>query len=218
MKLYGIPPTRALRPIWLLNELGLDCDIIPVDLPAGEHRRPEFLAINPLGKVPVLVDGDFRIAESAAISLYLAERYGGGRFIPTDVHARAQMHQWLCFLVTDIEQPLWRMALHTFVYPQAEQRPDEVPLAERDCRAMLKPLDAHMTGREWFVGSAPTVADFIAAFTLDWAEEQGLLDSSPALQAFVGRMYARPTAPPRIAEGMAALRAGTPPVRLRHAA
>ncbi|QYU68138.1 glutathione S-transferase [Leptolyngbya sp. 15MV] len=115
MKLYGLPPTRALRPIWLLNELELDCEIVPVDLPAGEHLRPEFLAINPLGKIPVLEDGDFRIAESAAISLYLAERYGGGRFIPADLEGRLRMQGWILFLVTEIEQPLWRMALHTFI-------------------------------------------------------------------------------------------------------
>ena len=77
MKLYGIPPTRAVRPLWLLNELDLECEIIPVDIPNGEHRKPPFLAINPLGKVPVLVDGDLVVAESAAISMYLAERYGG---------------------------------------------------------------------------------------------------------------------------------------------
>jgi glutathione S-transferase len=218
MKLYGVPPTRALRPIWLLNELCLDCDILPIDLPAGEHRHSDFLAINPMGKVPVLVDGDFRITESAAISLYLAERYGGGQFISGDLHARSRMVEWMFFLVTEIEQPLWRIALHSVIDPEAERRANELPLAERDCRAMLVPLDAHMTGREWFVGIGPSVADFIAAFTLDWADEQGFLDTASALKAFVERMYARERAPLRIAEAFAALQAGGSPRRLRRAA
>ena len=76
MKLYGVPPTRALRPLWLLNELSLDHEAIPVNIPQGEHLQPEFLA-NPFRKVPVPVDGAVVVAESAAISLYLAERYGG---------------------------------------------------------------------------------------------------------------------------------------------
>ena len=215
MKLYGIPPTRATRPIWLLNELGLDCEIVPVDLPEGEHFGDAFLAINRFGKVPALVDGDVRIAESAAISLYLAERYGNGRFIPSDARERAEMMQWIFFLVTEIEQPLWREALHTAIYPEQERRPEEIALARRDCRRMLVPLEAHMTRRTWFVGSEPTVADFIAASTLDWAREAGLLDASPAAAAFVERMYARDTAPPTIEEGFATLYAGGIPDRYR---
>ena len=218
MKLYGIPPTRALRPIWLLNELGLDCEIVPVDIPAGEHRGAEFRAINRFGKVPVLVDGDLRVAESAAISLYLAERYGGERFIPGDIAQRALMYQWIFFLVTEIEQPLWRIALHSVIYPEAERRPEEIALARRDCREMLERLDERMTGRDWFVGSQPSVADFIAAFTLDWADEAGLLDRSPALKAFVERMYARDKAPPVIREAFEALHAGRLPGRFRRAA
>lgn len=168
--------------------------------------------------MPVLVDGDVTIAELAAISLYLAERYGGGKFIPGDLQARARMYAWMFFLVTEIEQPLWRMALHADLYPEAERHAGELSLAARDCRAMLAQLDTHMTGRQWLVGTEPSVADFIAAFTLDWADEQGLLDTSPALRVFVERIYARERAPPRIAEAFAALRAGALPGRLRRAA
>ncbi len=208
MKLYGIPPTRAVRPIWMLNELDLECEIISVDVSSGEHRQPHFLAINPFGKIPALVDGDLTIAESVAIMMYLAERYGAGRFIPQDVQLRAQMHQWMYFLVAEIEQPLWRSALHTVIYPEAERQPAELPLAQRDCRRMLAPLERHMAQREFLAGESVSVADFSAAYTLDWAQESGWLDQSPNLSKFVARMYARPAAPPTIAEGFAALRAG----------
>src|SRR5687768_17811500 len=66
MKLYGFGPTRSLRALWGLKELGAEFEFIPVNLQAGEHQRPEFLALNPAGKVPVLVDGDFVLTESAA--------------------------------------------------------------------------------------------------------------------------------------------------------
>jgi glutathione S-transferase len=218
MKLYGIPPTRAVRPLWLLNELDLACEIIDVDILGGEHLAPAFLSINPFGKVPVLVDGGLVLAESAAIAVYLAERYGRGRFIPGDVADRARMHQWIFFLVTEIEQPLWRIALHAFIYPEHERVPDEIPLARRDCRRMLAPLERHMEGRAFLVGASPTVADFIAAFTLDWASNEGMLDDHPHLSRFVERMYARPAAPPTIEEGFAALRAGRSPDRFRFGA
>jgi glutathione S-transferase len=218
MKLYGTPPTRALRPLWLLNELGLDYETVPVNIRGGEHLQPEFLAINPFGKVPVLVDGDVVVAESAAISLYLAERYGGGRFVPEAIEDRAKMYQWVMFLVTEIEQPLWRIALHTVIYPEAERRPDELPLAERDCRRMLVPLERHLADREFLVGADPSVADFIGAYTLDWADEAGFLDQSPNLKRFVQRMYERQAAPPTIREGFAALKRGTFAPLRRHAA
>jgi glutathione S-transferase len=218
VKLYGIPPTRALRPLWLLNELGLDYEMIVVNLPQGEQLKPEFLAINPFGKVPVLVDGDVTVAESVAISLYLAERYGGGRFIPASTADRAAMYQWIMFLATEIEQPLWRRTLHTGIYPERDRRPEECILAECECRRMLAPLERHMTDRVYFVGTEPSVADFIAAYTLDWADHVGFLDQSPNLKRFVLSMYERKAAPPTVGEGFAALRGGALPPSRRHAA
>jgi glutathione S-transferase len=199
MKLYGTPPTRVLRAQWLVNELGLDCEMIPVDLAKGEHRSPAFLALNPAGKVPVLVDGDLVVTESAAIALYLAEKRPEAGLIPTDLATRAAMYRWIFFLVTEIEQPLWRIALHSFVYPEAMRVADDIPLAMRDCTAMLAVLDSHMTGRTTVVGDRLTVADFVAAYTLDWASEAGLLGDAPALRAYLKAMYGRPTAPITIA-------------------
>jgi glutathione S-transferase len=212
MKLYGTPPTRATRPIWLLNELEIDCEIVALDIPAGEHQGEAFLAINPFGKAPALIDGDLAMAESVAIMMYLAEAHGGERFLPTDPAERALMHQWNLFLVTEIEQPLWRMGLHTVIYPEAERIAADVPLARRDCLRMLAPLEAHLEGREHMVGLGLTVADFNAAYTLDWADEDGgLLETFPNCRRFVERMYARPKAPPRIAEAFVRLHSGEVP-------
>ena len=211
IKLYGTPPTRALRGIWLLNELGLDHEIIPIDLSAGEQMTPEFLALNPAAKLPVLVDGDMVVCESAAIQLYLADKYGdrfpGGGLIPATADDRARMYQWLFFLMTEIEAPLWRIALHSFIYDAAEQSEAEVALAKRDAARMVAVLEQHMRGRDYLVGEQLTVADFNAAFTLDWAREEALLADAPALSAFLDRMYARPNAPTTIAAAFAELAA-----------
>jgi glutathione S-transferase len=207
MKLYGIPPTRALRPIWLINELGIDCEIIPVDLPAGEHLEPAFLSINPAGKVPVLVDDEVVVTESVAIQYYLAEKYPEKAFIPTKLADRAEMHRWNFFLATDVEQPLWRIALNTVVYPEADRVPADIPNATWDCKRVIAVLEKHMQGREWIAGNRISVADFNAAYTLDWANEEDMLGEAPRLREYLKAMYARPTAPMTIAQGFAALKA-----------
>ncbi|WP_447929212.1 glutathione S-transferase family protein [Sphingopyxis fribergensis] len=211
IKLYGTPPTRALRAMWLLNELDLAHEIIAVDIGAGENRAPEFLALNPAAKLPVLVDGDLVISESAAIQLYLADKYGdrfpGGGLIPDTAEDRARMHHWLFFLMTEIEAPLWRIALHSFLYAEDEKSAAEIALAKRDGRRMVAVLEQHMQGRDFIVGDRVTVADFNAAFTLDWANEETLLDDAPALRAYLEAMYARAKAPVTIAAAMAELEA-----------
>ena len=214
LTLYGVPPTRAVRPIWLLNELGLDCEIVSI-FPFDEDRTRAVKAINPVGLVPYLVDGDITVSESVAIMLHLAEAHGGGRFVPSDAAGRAAMNQWNFFLVTEIEQPLWRASLHKVIYPEEERSQSEVALAYRDCRRFLKPLEAHLNGREFLVGNEPTVADINAAYTLDWADSEDQLEAAPNCRTFVQRMYARPAAPVRLAEGFAYLDAGNTAPRYR---
>jgi glutathione S-transferase len=84
MRLYEFAPTRSIRARWVLQELGLDFESVTVNIRAGEHRRPDFLKINPAGRVPVLVDDDLVLTESIAIVLYLAEKYAHKVLLPTD--------------------------------------------------------------------------------------------------------------------------------------
>ncbi|PMR72070.1 glutathione S-transferase family protein [Billgrantia endophytica] len=205
LTLYGTPPTRTLRVIWMLNELDLEYEQVPVALMQGEHLQPDFLALNAAAKVPVLVDGNQVITESAAIQLYLAEKYPQAGFIPSAVEERAQMYRWIFFLMTEIEPPLWRIARHTFLYPDEKRLPQDVDLARQECREMLAVLERHMQEREYVVGDRLSVADFNAAYTLDWANEENLLDAAPQLTEYLKAMYARPTAPPTIAEAFAAM-------------
>ncbi|KYG06048.1 glutathione S-transferase [Sorangium cellulosum] len=207
MKLYEFAPTRSIRVRWTLQELGVDFEAIEVNLAAGEHHRPEFRKINPAGKVPALVDGDFVVTESVAIALYLAEKYPQKRLLPTDLRQRAEVDRWLLFTVTELEQPLQRIVSHTSIYPEALRLPAEVDLAGREFKKMAAVLEGHMQGRQFVVGDGVTVADFVLAYTLDWGNEVKLLGDCPNLISYMERMYARPNAAPRIAQAVASLAA-----------
>jgi glutathione S-transferase len=208
VRLYEFGPTRALRVRWTLQELGVEFETVSVNMLAGEHRRPEFLKLNPAAKLPVLVDDAQVLTESAAIVLYLAEKYPEGKLLPTSLTERAQAYRWLLFTVTELEQPLWRMARHEFLYPEEKRSPQDIQLARDDFRPMAEVLDRHMQGRTYVVGNAVTVTDFVLAYTLDWANEVGLLNDFPDLQRYMENMYRRPRAAMRIAAASAATGTG----------
>jgi glutathione S-transferase len=203
MKLFEFPPTRSIRVRWTLQELGVEFESVTVNMLKGEHHLPEFLKINPAGKLPVLVDGELVLTESVAIVLYLAEKYPDKGLIPTGLRQRAELYRWLLFAATELEQPLWRIARQTSLYPEERRLPADVALAREDFAPMARVLEEHMNRRRFVVGDSVTVGDFVLAYTLDWANEAGLLEGFPNLQAYVARMYARPHAPLRIAQAFA---------------
>jgi glutathione S-transferase len=200
MRLYEFAPTRSIRVRWTLQELGVEFEAVSVDLTRGEHRSPEFLKLNPAGKLPVLVDGERVLTESVAIVLYLAEKHPEKGLLPTDPWERAQLHRWLFFTVTELEQPLWRITRHTQIYPEAERLPGDIAIARREFREMAAVLEAHLRGRRFVVGERVSVGDFVLAYTLDWGSIVGLLDDSPVLRDYMERMYQRPKAALRIEE------------------
>src|SRR5690606_25234494 len=100
------------------QELDAQFEFVPVNLAAGENRITDFLRLNPAGRLPVLVDGDLVLTESAAIVMYLAEKYAAKGLMPADLKQRALAYRWSMFAMTELEQPLWRIARHTFVYPE----------------------------------------------------------------------------------------------------
>jgi glutathione S-transferase len=205
MKLYGFAATRSIRALWALNELGAEFEFVPVNILAEEHRHPEFLRINPAGKVPVLVDGDMVLTESAAIVIYLAEKYPDGGLLPADREQLAQAYRWVMFAMTELEQPLWRITRHSWLYPEDKRIPEEIPIASQEFIAMATILDKHMAGRQFIVGDTITIADCVTAYLMDWANEYHLINEHPRLRTYLDRMYARPTAPLRIAEAFANL-------------
>jgi glutathione S-transferase len=123
--------------------------------------------------------------------------------MPADLTERAQAYRWSMFAVTELEQPLWRIAKHTLLYPEDKRLPKDIALAREEFVAMAAILDRHMDGREFIVSDNITIADCVTAYVLDWGDENGLIDGCPNLKAYFERMYARPKAPQRIAEALA---------------
>ena len=206
MQLYEFAPTRSIRVRWMLQELDLKFESVIINLKAGDHRRPEFLMINPAHKLPVLVDGDLVLTESVAIVLYLAEKYPEKGFIPTDIRDRAEVYRWLLFTVTELEQPLWRIARQTSLYSKELRIPADIALARQDFTDMAAVLEKHMQGRDFIATDRVTVADFVCAYTLDWANEVRLCDDFPQLHGYMEKMYDRTKAPPRIAAALASIK------------
>jgi glutathione S-transferase len=206
MRLYEFGPTRSIRVRWTLQELGVDFESVKINLVAGDHRRPEFLKINPAGKLPVLVDGDLVLTESVAIVLYLAEKYPDKGLIPAGHQQRAQVYRWLLFAATELEQPLWRISRHTALYPENQRLPGDVVLASQEFKDMATVVEQHMQRRQFVVGDDVSVADFVMAYTLDWGNEARLLDGFPQLLSYMKRMYARPRAAQRIADAFRSIK------------
>ena len=194
LKLYGAGPSRWIRPYWTLNELGVPFEAVQLNLPTGEATSPEYLAINPDGKVPALVDGDVTLLESAAICNYLADKYPEKGLAPKPgTVERARYDQWISFVISDLEQPLWRIIRHKFLYPAAQRSLADIELAKADFRRMAATLEVQIS--DHLVGDRFSVADIVMAYTLKWATWDQLLDGYPKLQAYMEHHTARPTFP-----------------------
>ncbi len=176
---------RSFRVHWLLAELGLDYAHEPV-----RPRSPEIFAVNPLGQVPALRDGDHLLTDSLAILHYLADRHGGLSYPPGSV-ARAHMDARVNFLLTELEAPIWLMARHGFVLPKDRRHPGLRPMCEADF-AFGEAKFAKLLGEaKFFAGDKLTLADIIAGQIASWARAAKIpLQRTTA--AYLTRMEERP--------------------------
>ena len=164
MKLYGTKVSRAMRSIWAAEEVGADYEWIPTSF-REESKTPEYLALNPNGRIPVLVDGDLVLFESMAINLYLAKTYGG-KLYPSDSHDEARVLQWTIWGQTELEPHLIPMLLHKSFLPEDQRDPAIVAKTEADIERPLAVLDAHLADREYLLGGDFSIADLNVAGTL----------------------------------------------------
>ena len=199
MKLYEYGRTRSTRCHWMLAELGLEYETVTVDLSRGEQRRPEFLAINPYGKVPVLVEGDAVVTESAAICTWLAERHPGKKLIPPEgTLERAHYYQWTFFCMAELEPFLWAMRKHTLIYPKEKRSPAAIRLAKEEYTINVACLGGQIGSDGFVLGSSFTAADIIIGYNLLWAESLDLLDGCASLHDYLERLKQRPAFPHHI--------------------
>ena len=192
--LYGAPASRAHRVMWMLKELAIPFDHIPTDFLHGGTRDPEFVAINPNGRVPVLVDNGKAIFESMAINLYLNKKFGSP-LAPDGAWEEAQAIQWSFWVFTEVEKPLLLSAANLFLFAEPDRNPDELALMLKRLDPPFKVLDTHLSSQKYVLGERLTVADLNIAALMSLIPLAGVpVDHYPHLKAWLHDALERPAA------------------------
>jgi len=191
LRIYGIARTRAFRALWIANELGISYEHLPIEI--GGLRSPEFLAINPNGRLPVIVDGEFVLFESLAITLYLAKKHSPGKLYPGTLEGEAKAWQWSFWAIAEVDRGVNIWSLHAVRLP-----PDERDTALREealkvIAAPFKVLDAAVSKQPYMVGDGFTVADLNVAAVICRAIDMDL-SAWPHLKDWLMRCLDRPAA------------------------
>lgn len=192
MKLYHFPSPNPQKVTFALRELGLECEIVPVDLGKGEQRNPEFLAINPFGRVPVLVDGEFKLWDSHAILAYLGEKTG--RLWPSTAAGHADALRWLFFLAQHISPPAGdlafnRIAARILGIPADE---DAIARGEKALPGVIGIIDGHLTDHKWMLGNDFSLVDCAYTPVLNIIEKAGFsYQDFPRLRTYLDLCRAR---------------------------
>ena len=186
MKLYWAPRTRSFSALWLMEETGQPYERALTDLSKGEHKSPEYLAINPMGKVPALRDGEATLAEAAAICAYVAERYPQAKLAPPlGDPLRARYLYWLFFSPGCIEPAMVQLATKIEMSPTAA--------GWGDAQLVLDVLDAALSTGPWVLGEAFSAADIMVGSGLNFAVRLfKMAPSRPSFDRYLDRCAARP--------------------------
>jgi glutathione S-transferase len=205
LTLYHAVHSRSSGALSLLEELGVPYRLHLLDLKAGEQLRPEYLAINPMGKVPVIRDGEVVVTEQVAINIYLADRYpAAGLAPPVGDPLRGPWLRWLVFYAACFEPAMLDRAAHREPMQRAQS-----PYADFD--TMFNALVGQLTLGPWLLGERYSSADVLWGRALEWMLQFKLVPELPVLRGYVDRVVARPAmqrAAARDAELMAVPAAG----------
>ena len=196
MKLYGFPPSPNTRKVQAVIEaLEMPVEFQVVDLGKGEQRKPEYLALNPTGRAPTLVDGDFVLWESNAIMQYLASRRPNSLW-PDDRKTQADINRWLCWQLGHWNEGTGRLIFQRLVKPLLKiGEPDAAEIKRGDelFRRDAAVLDNWLARRKYLVGSGVTLADFaVAAPLMHVSPAQLPVENYPNLMAWYARIEAEP--------------------------
>jgi glutathione S-transferase len=192
LTLYGVAASRASRPLWMLEELGVPYEQVPIHYRDGGTRTPEHLALNPNGHIPVLVDGDTVVWESMATTLYLARRFGGP-LAPADLAEEAEALRWSFWAVTECEKDALAILFHRMVLPPEQRKPALADAAEGSLSRAYKVLEAHLASRDYIAADRFTVADLNVASVLAWAgPAPALRTDHPRVADWLRRCLGRP--------------------------
>ena len=183
--LYHHPLSRAAATLWTLEEIGQPYELRFVDIRNGAQKAAPVVELNPMGKVPVLVDGDAVVTENAAIALYLADRYASGRLAPPlDDPRRGTYLRWSLFAPSVIEPGSLAKAAGW------QYKPGQAGWGEHD--AMVRTMEHALAGRDYILGDTFSIADVIFGGTLSYMLKFGMLAATPTFTAYVQRLAVRP--------------------------
>jgi GSH-dependent disulfide-bond oxidoreductase len=192
MKLYHFPSPNPQKVTFALKELGLDCEMVPVELTKQEQKAPAFLALNPFGRVPVLVDGDLALHESHAILAYLGEK--SGRLWPNSAAGRANALQWLFFLSQHIMPSAGEVALRIRARVLGIT-PDEATIArgEKALPDVIRVIEGQVAKNRWLMGPEFSLVDCAYCPILNVIEKAGFSYAEfPRVSAYLDATRARP--------------------------
>lgn len=190
--LFSSPNTRGTRVTWMLEELQAEYEFRLVAFTANGVEPASYLDVNPAGKVPALQDGDLVLTESAAIVTYLGDRFPRQGLVPPAGSAlRGKHDQWCCFILSELEQPLWTKAKHRFILPPEKRVPDVVKTAEWEFEKALDIYSKGLAGKEFILGDAFSAADVLAGQTLAWAGAARQSLDAPGVPEYAARILGR---------------------------
>ncbi|PUE51318.1 glutathione S-transferase family protein [Limnohabitans sp. 2KL-51] len=205
LKIYGIGPSRAARPIWTALELGVPFDLISTPYAGGATRTPEFLAINPNGHIPVLIDeraeGAITVWESMACALYIARVHGkadGQTVAPATPREEAEALRWSFWTVSELEADALTVLMHRMAMPEDQRKPELADKAESRLKVPLAVLEKHLQaqhakGEAYLAANRFTVADVCVASVASWVRPAAaLLAQYPAVSSWLKVCLDRP--------------------------
>jgi glutathione S-transferase len=194
IKLYGIPQSRTSRCLWMLEELGVPYENVPISF-IGDAQKPDYLEINPNGRVPALDDDGLILFESLAINLHLARKYDGGKGLwPKSADDQSRAIQWSIWAMTEAEPPVMKVLLNRAFLPEAQRDEAVAKAGEQELARPLGVLEGALRGRQYLLGESFTVADLNVSAVIGWAPTLGRmkLDAWPNVAAWHTRSAGRP--------------------------
>jgi len=191
VKIYGPTASRAARALWIVHELGIPFEHVAMEM--KDLKGADYLKINPNGKVPTLIDGDFKLFESMAINLYLAAKYNKNDFLPASLEEQAVCHQWSFWGMTEVEKPLLTILIDHFMTAPDKRKPEAVAEAQKVLPKPFGVLNGALQGRDYLLGSTFTAGPSRSS-TISRPSPMSARGSTAACR---GRPTRRPEAPNR---------------------
>ena len=167
LKIYHVPGTRSIRVIWLCEELKLPYEIEVISFSREFRSSPQWRKLNPVGKIPAMVDGDFSMFESGAMVQYILDRYGESKLQPAAGTAEHALYlQWCWFAEATFARPVGEIVNHRRAFPENEQSSKVIDEMKARAGLSLKAVDDAINGKEFILGTSFTAADIMLGYSI----------------------------------------------------